>query len=184
MLISFHEAAEEEGEGEEEEEEEDREQYEMRKFTFSMATDRQSASAANGERRETFLRGKENAHWTLQAVAVTQEDEDVRGNNKGALGVQNGGLVYKGFSYRRRARVQALPWFEICARGRYAKGTGQKSRKGLYSGPFPTESRAGIFSLFRNSDRLAENRFLQGAENTKEKSRQWFTYHLLGLPAL
>jgi hypothetical protein len=62
MLISFHEAAEEEGEGEEEEEEEDREQYEMRKFTFSMATDRQSASAANGERRETFLRGKENAH--------------------------------------------------------------------------------------------------------------------------
>jgi hypothetical protein len=40
-------------------------------------------------------------------------------------------------------------------------------------GPFPTESRAGIFSLFRNSDRLAENTFLQadkGAENTKEKS--------------
>jgi hypothetical protein len=41
-------------------------------------------------------------------VAVTEEEEDVRGNNKGALGVQNGGLVYKGFSYRRRARGQAL----------------------------------------------------------------------------
>jgi hypothetical protein len=50
-------------------------------------------------------------------------------------------------------------------------------------------SRAGIFSLFRNSDRLAgtfhrkktplaENRFLQAgkeAENTKEKSRHCFT---------
>ncbi len=57
--------------------------------------------------------------------------------------------------------------------------------KGLYSGPSPTESRAGIFSLFRNSERLAENRFLKAgkaAENTKEKSRQCFTYHLLGLP--
>jgi hypothetical protein len=29
-----------------------------------------------------------------------------------------------------------------------------KTGKGLYSGPFPRESRAGIFSLFRNSDRL------------------------------
>jgi hypothetical protein len=75
--------------------------------------------------------------------------------------------------------------------------------KGLYSGHFPKESRAGTFSLFRNSDRLAgtfrwsedpstawvvpstqkiplaENRFLQagkGAENTKEKSRQCFTF--------
>jgi hypothetical protein len=49
-------------------------------------------------------------------------------------------------------------------------------------------TRAGILSLFRNSDRagwyfplqkisLVENRFLQagkGAENTKEKSRQCF----------
>jgi hypothetical protein len=71
------------------------------------------------------------------------------------------------------------------------------------SGPFPTESRPGVFSLFRNSDRLAgsifpwskgwqcrlagtfhrrrsrfaENRFLQAgkaAENTNEKSRQCF----------
>jgi hypothetical protein len=82
----------------------------------------------------------------LLAVAVTEEEEDLRGNTKGDLGVQNGGLVYKGFSYRRRA---------------------------------------GIFSLFRNSERLAENRFLKAgkaAENTKEKSRQCFTYHLLGLP--
>jgi hypothetical protein len=29
-----------------------------------------------------------------------------------------------------------------------------KTRKGLYLGPFPRESRAGIFSLFRNSGRL------------------------------
>jgi hypothetical protein len=36
------------------------------------------------------------------------------------------------FSYRRRPWVQALPWFEICAR------TGRKSRKGFYLGPFPT----------------------------------------------
>jgi hypothetical protein len=74
------------------------EQSEKRKLTFSMDTDRQSASAANSERRETFLRGKENAHWTLLAVVVTEEEEDLRGNNKGALEVQNGGLVYKGFS--------------------------------------------------------------------------------------
>jgi len=79
-----------------------------------------------------------------------------------------------------------------------ASPSGQKSRKGLYTCPFPTQSRAGIFSLFRNSDRLtgtfhwseipvqpcwylplqkiplAENRFLQagkGAENTKENPR-------------
>jgi len=44
--------------------------------------------------------------------------------------------------YRRRAWV--LP-----------SGTDLKSRKGLYSGPFPTWSRAWIFSLFRNSDRPA-----------------------------
>jgi hypothetical protein len=37
----------------------------------------------------------------LLAVAVTEEEEDLRGNTKGDLGVQNGGLVYKGFSYRR-----------------------------------------------------------------------------------
>jgi hypothetical protein len=49
------------------------------------------------------------------------------------------------FMYRKRVWVQALPWFQICARGRYAEGTGKKSWKGLYSGPFPTESRAGIF---------------------------------------
>jgi len=34
----------------------------------------------------------------LLAVVVTEEEEDLRGNNKGALEVQNGGLVYKGFS--------------------------------------------------------------------------------------
>jgi hypothetical protein len=67
----------------------------------------------------------------------------------------------------------------------------------MSTGRFPTQSRAGIFSFFRNrrlvpsADQeipvhpgwyvppqkipLAENRFLQavkGAENTKEKSRQ------------
>ncbi len=83
-----------------------------------------------------------------------------------------------------------------------AEGTCGKSRKGLYSGHFPSSSSAGIFSLFRNSSdqllvpsggqkilvqpgwnlspqkiSLAENRFLQagkGAENTNtEKSRQY-----------
>jgi len=84
------------------------------------------------------------------------------------------------------------------------RGNRLKIAEGLYWGPFLKYSRAGIFSLFRNSDRLAgwlapstgqknpvqpgwylpprkiplaENRFLQagnGAENTKEKSRQCF----------
>jgi hypothetical protein len=107
------------------------------------------------------------------------------------------------FMYRKRVWVQALPWFQICARGRYAEGTGGKSWKGLFSGPFPTESRAGIFHFLEivtgwlvpstgqkiivppgwYLPPLAENGFLQsrkGAENTKEKSRQCFTYFSTG----
>jgi hypothetical protein len=89
MLISFH--------AEEEEEEEDTEQSEKRKLTFSMATDRQSASAANGERRETFLRGKENAHWKLQAVAVTQEEEDCAGTTKEPLEFKMGATFTRAY---------------------------------------------------------------------------------------
>jgi hypothetical protein len=94
----------------------------------------------------------------------------------------------KFFMYRKRAWVQALPWFEICA-----EGTCQKLLKGT------TVLRS--FSLFGNSDRLAGNFSWSedrrtawllpsttevptcskqvssgnGAENTKEKSRQCFT---------
>jgi hypothetical protein len=48
----------------------------------------------------------------------------------------------KFFMYRKRARVQALPWFEICAQG--------TCRKLLKGGPVLRS-----FSLFGNSDRLA-----------------------------
>ncbi len=109
---------------------------------------------------------------------------------KGAL------CIGEGPEYRPFCNFRSVPR-RVCRRNRL------KIAEGLYWGPFLKYSRAGIFSLFRNSDRLAgtfhwskesstvepgwylpprkiplaENRFLQagnGAENTKEKSRQCF----------
>jgi hypothetical protein len=53
------------------------------------------------------------------------------------------GLEYRPFSDLRFVPEAGRP------RNRF------KFLKGLYSGPFPTSSRVGIFSLFRNSNRLA-----------------------------
>ncbi len=45
--------------------------------------------------------------------------------------------------------------------GTQAVSGGNRSKTGVFSGPFPTESRAGIFSLLWNSDRLKTGFFRQ-----------------------